>query len=112
MNSNSKNSNEEFSRKVKALELQKLEISNRVKRSPWLGLGVFGIIGWSIVVPTILGAWFGSLLDSRYLGTISWTLTFLIIGLILGCLVAWHWISKEQNSMHSKQDTNPKSNVI
>jgi ATP synthase protein I len=104
MKGNQQNSMEDFSREVKASEDRKLLARNKVQRSPWSGLGLFGIVGWSIVVPTILGAWLGSWLDSRYPGTISWTLTLLIIGLITGCLGAWHWISKEQDNMHSKQD--------
>jgi ATP synthase protein I len=109
MNSTNENGKEEFSREVKTRELQKLEAINRTKRSPWSGLGLFGIIGWSIVVPTMLGAWFGSWLDSRYPGMVSWTLTCMIIGLVLGCLVAWHWISKEQDAMHNKQSNKTKS---
>jgi ATP synthase protein I len=39
----------------------------------WFGLGMTGLIGWSVVVPTLLGTAFGVWLDSKYPGVHSWT---------------------------------------
>jgi len=69
-------------------------------RSPWFGLGYFGLIGWSVTVPTLSGVWLGSVLDDRFTGPPSWTLTCLLGGLTLGCINAAYWISVE-NSRHT-----------
>ena len=36
----------------------------------WFGLGMMGLIGWSVVVPTLLGAALGIWLDKRHPGSI------------------------------------------
>jgi ATP synthase protein I len=61
-----------------------------------------GVIGWSVVVPTLLGAALGLWLDWRYPGVCSWMLALLMAGLALGCLNAWHWVSKEDQAMREK----------
>ena len=65
----------------------------------WFGLGMFGMVGWSIALPTLLGAALGSWLDKRWPGEVSWTLSLILIGLALGCLNAWYWI-KQENDNH------------
>ena len=65
----------------------------------WFGLGMMGLIGWSVVVPTLLGAGLGHWLDGRHVGGRSWTLALLIAGLVLGCWNAWRWVSKEDKAM-------------
>ncbi|QRN85895.1 AtpZ/AtpI family protein [Clostridia bacterium] len=59
------------------------------------GLGLFGIIGWSITIPTIAGIALGVFLDKRFQAGISWTLTLLFVGIVIGCLNAWHWIKEK-----------------
>ena len=66
----------------------------------WSGLGMMGRFGWSIVVPTLLGAALGLWLDQRHSGVHSWTLALLVAGLTLGCLNAWRWVVKEDRAMH------------
>ena len=70
----------------------------------WFGLGMMGLIGWSVVVPTLLGAALGLWLDQRYPGGRTWTLALLMAGLTIGCLNAWHWVSKEDQAMRDGQD--------
>jgi ATP synthase protein I len=65
----------------------------------WFGLGMMGLIGWSVVVPTLLGAGIGVWLDRRYAGAFSWTLALLLAGLMLGCMNAWHWVAREDKAM-------------
>lgn len=65
------------------------------QRTAWFGLGMFGLVGWSIAIPTLLGTFLGLWLDDLYPGRASWTLTFLILGLALGCFNAWYWIKQE-----------------
>ena len=67
------------------------------RRTAWFGLGMFGLVGWSVAIPTLIGINVGIWLDRRWPGQASWTLTFLIIGVALGCLNAWYWIKQESH---------------
>ncbi len=70
----------------------------------WFGLGMMGLIGWSVVVPTLLGAALGIWLDKKYPGKHAWTLALLVVGLAIGCLNAWHWVAKEDKAMRDEQE--------
>ena len=72
----------------------------------WFGLGMMGLIGWSVVVPTLLGAMLGIWLDRRHSGAHSWTLALLVAGLMIGCLNAWHWVAKEEKAMREDEEDN------
>ena len=93
-----------FSREVKAKACRKLKARRTPTAGVWFGLGMMGLIGWSVVVPTLLGAAFGIWLDSRHQGSHSWTLMLLVAGLFIGCLNAWHWVTKEYHEMHEGQE--------
>ncbi len=58
-----------------------------------------GLIGWSVVIPTLLGAAVGIWVDTRYPSRYSWTLMLLLLGLVLGCFNAWHWVDSEYKEM-------------
>ena len=61
------------------------------------GLGVFGLVGWSVAIPTVLGAALGWWLDHRVAEHgFSWTLAMLLAGVALGCFNAWYWIERER----------------
>lgn len=83
---------------------RKLKAQRNSAHGVWFGLGMMGLIGWSVVVPTLLGTALGIWLDKHYPGSHSWTLALLVAGLTLGCLNAWHWISKEDRAMREKQE--------
>ncbi len=74
---------------------RKLKARGERDRSVWFGPGMFGLVGWSVALPTLagiaLGVWLDSALDDRA----SWTLTMLFVGLGIGCLIAWHRVRKE-----------------
>lgn len=74
---------------------RKLRARRESRRTAWFGLGTFGLVGWSVAIPAVLGTALGVWLDGRWPGQVSWTLTFLIIGVGLGCLNAWYWINEE-----------------
>ena len=95
-----------FSREIGAKAARKLKARRNPTQGVWFGLGMMGIVGWSVVVPTLLGAALGIWLDNRNPGTYSWTLMLLIIGLVIGCLNAWYWVSKEDKEMRDNQEDN------
>ncbi len=74
---------------------RKLRARQQSGPTAWFGLGMFGLVGWSVAVPTLIGIALGLWLDARWPGRPSWTLTFLIIGVALGCLNAWYWVKQE-----------------
>ena len=63
----------------------------------WVGLRMFGMVGWSVAIPALLGICLGVWLDNHTEGKFFWTLILLLIGMALGCFNAWYWISKESN---------------
>ena len=93
-----------FSRQVGVKAARKLKAQRTVSRTIWSGLGMMGLVGWSVAVPTLLGAALGIWLDKHHTGRHSWTLMLLLIGLILGCLNAWHWVAKEDRKIHEEQE--------
>jgi ATP synthase protein I len=70
----------------------------------WFGLGMMGLVGWSVVVPTLLGAALGIWLDNHHPGKHPWTLSLLVVGLAVGCLNAWHWVAKEEKAMRDESE--------
>jgi ATP synthase protein I len=91
-----------FGREVEAKAARKLRARSSTQ-GVWFGLGMMGLIGWSVVVPTLLGAALGLWLDKHHAGKHSWTLALLVAGLAIGCFNAWHWVSKEDKEMHEEQ---------
>ena len=93
-----------FSREVGAKAARKLKARRNATPGVWFGLGMMGLIGWSVVVPTLLGAALGIWLDNRHPGSHSWTLMLLVIGLVIGCVNAWHWVAKEEREMQAGEE--------
>jgi ATP synthase protein I len=94
-----------FSQQVAAKAARKLK-ARKSGQGVWFGLGMMGLIGWSVVVPTLLGAALGIWLDTHHPGKHPWTLALLIVGLAIGCLNAWHWVAKEDKEMREEQGNN------
>ena len=92
-----------LSREIGAKAARKLKAQRQSVPGIWFGLGMMGLIGWSIAIPTLLGASLGLWLDRHYAGTHSWTLALLVAGLVLGCWNAWHWVAREQSEMHEDE---------
>jgi ATP synthase protein I len=90
-----------FAGKVGAKAVLKLKARNSTQ-GVWFGLGMMGLVGWSVVVPTLLGAALGIWLDKHHPGKHSWTLALLVAGLAIGCLNAWHWVAKEDKAMREE----------
>ncbi len=59
-------------------------------------ISLLGVVGWSVTLPTILGVGVGAWIDHHWPSGISWALTLLIAGLVIGCTNAWVRIRKDQ----------------
>jgi ATP synthase protein I len=93
-------SDNQNSRLIDATIARKLAAQRRPAATVWFGLGMMGLVGWSVTVPTLLAAALGTWLDKKYPGGHSWTLALLVAGLCLGCWNAWHWVSRQNDQMH------------
>ena len=79
-------------------ESRKIEARGTRDGTIWFGLGMFGIVGWSVAMPTIIGVAIGVWLDSTMESGVSWTLMLLGAGVFVGCLNAWYWVKKESGN--------------
>ena len=95
-----------FSQQVGEKAARKLEAQRHVTQTVWSGLGMMGLVGWSVALPTLLGAALGFWLDKHYPGGQSWTLALLALGLGLGCFNAWHWVAKEDREINKPREDN------
>ena len=84
MTENGTDEAETISRKARRMERSR----SRRSRSAWVGLGMFGMVGWAIAVPTVAGVALGLIIDARWPGEMSWTLALLLAGVALAA-----WIS-------------------
>jgi ATP synthase protein I len=94
----------DFAKQIAAKAARKLRTRRQGPQSLWFGLGMSGIIGWSVAMPTVLGGLFGAWWDHRHPGPHSWTLALLAAGLVLGCVNAWHWVSRQNEAMDQAPD--------
>jgi ATP synthase protein I len=99
-----KEDSDAFSNEIAKKEKRKIKaLAN--KSNVWFGLGMMGMVGWSVVVPALIGALLGTWLDKKYPQTFSWTLSLLLSGLLMGSVIAWYWVDKEDKEMHQDKET-------
>ncbi|MCF8145815.1 MAG: AtpZ/AtpI family protein [Deltaproteobacteria bacterium] len=90
-----KDNPKDFSEEVRKKEARKVQARKEGDRSVWFGLGMFGLVGWSVAIPTLGGIAIGIWIDKTWPGPRSWTLMCLVIGVIIGCVNAWYWVKRE-----------------
>ena len=94
-----------FAEEIRAKATRKIK-ARKSTQGVWFGLGMMGLVGWSVVVPTLLGAALGIWLDKHHPGKHPWTLALLVVGLAVGCLNAWYWVAKEEKAMQDETEEN------
>jgi ATP synthase protein I len=78
------------------------EARARADPEPSLGrrLGQIGILGWTIVLPTLAGLAVGRGLD-RLLGTrVFFSAPLLMLGAVAGFWFAWKWMHRQEGNHH------------
>ena len=100
----SNNKEKPFSNAVDVREKRKLRARRKKEEPLWFGLGMFGVVGWSVAIPMVVCIFIGIWIDSKYPGQYSWTLMLLAIGLILGCLNAWTWVNRERKNIKKERE--------
>jgi ATP synthase protein I len=76
-------------------EVRKLRARREQHRAVWFWLGMVGLVGWSVAIPTIIGIALGIWIDRTWPSRYSWTLMLLLLGVAVGCMNAWSWIRQE-----------------
>jgi ATP synthase protein I len=73
----------------------------RERRQRWLRegepsmarfIGQIGVLGWIIVMPTLIGLFIGRWLDRTFGSGIFWSAPLLLVGVVIGCWSAWRWM--------------------
>jgi len=85
----------ELEKEIAEKQQRKLEARRKGEHSAWFGLGMFGLVGWSVAVPALIGVAIGLWIDARWPSRFSWTLMLLVLGVAVGCLNAWWWVQRE-----------------
>ncbi len=101
---NSQENDDLFVEKIAQKERRKLKAFRDKDNGVWMGLGMMGMVGWSVAVPSLLGTGLGIWLDKKYPKSFSWTLSFLIAGLLTGSVIAWYWVAKENKQIHGNKE--------
>lgn len=74
----------------------------REEPEPSLGsrLGQIGILGWAIVLPTLMGLALGHWLDRMFGTRVFFSAPLLMIGAAVGFWSAWKWMHRQQRNHH------------
>lgn len=83
-----------FTEEVVKKERRRIRGLRQQDRTVWFGLGMFGVVGWSVAIPTLIGVAVGLWIDQTWPSQYSWALMLLILGVMIGCLNAWYWVRK------------------
>jgi ATP synthase protein I len=78
-----------------AAKQERMLRARREKKGNWTALTILGVVGWSVVAPTLAGIALGVWIDTRWPGRFSWTVILLVAGLVIGCLTAWRRIRED-----------------
>jgi ATP synthase protein I len=91
---------------IRTREMQRVVLRKSLRRrrarqdaedSIWVWLGTFGLVGWTVMVPTLTGLAFGIFLDNHVDSSVSFAITFLIVGVAVGASMAWYWVRQESD---------------
>jgi len=88
------NSNRLLQEAVRRDRSRRLRAQQEGRRSIGQDLAIIGVIGWTVVLPTLLGIFAGRWLDRRFGTGIFWTLGLLLSGVSLGCVLAWQRLTR------------------
>ncbi len=86
---------ERLDRAVELRRVRREHWQREGERSIGRNLAMIGVLGWTIVTPTLIGIFGGRWLDRIFDTGIFWSLGLLVAGLALGCWLAWNWMQRE-----------------
>ncbi len=86
---------EELSEAVRIRQQRRARWEREGERSLWKNLSMIGSLGWLVVVPTLIGAFAGRLLDQTFGQGIFWTAALIFLGVAFGSYLAWQKVKRE-----------------
>ncbi len=89
----------DFTRKVGEKEARRIKGKTRKDDTLLFGLGVVGVVGWSVAIPALAFTAFGLWIDRTWPSRFSWALMMLILGVALGCMNAWYWVKRARQDI-------------
>jgi ATP synthase protein I len=89
-------STQKLLREVAAREARMIRRGREGAPNLWRSVGLMGLVGWSVVLPMLVGIAVGLWIDREWPSRFSWTLMLLVGGLAAGCVNAWGRIKREQ----------------
>ena len=104
MPDNKNRDEQDFFDSVGVREKRKIRSRNKNYDEVWFGLGTFGVVGWSVSIPTVTGAFVGIWIDLKWQGGYSWTLMLIVMGLIIGYINSWFWITRQRNKINEDRE--------
>jgi ATP synthase protein I len=85
--------------RLRGIALHKSQRRERARRrgtdNIWSWMGMFGLVGWTVAIPTLLGLALGVFVDNRVESSVSFAITFLVVGVAIGAATAWYWVREE-----------------
>lgn len=90
---------EEFTRQVGEKETRRIKGKTKKDTGIWFGLGMLGVVGWSVAIPTLIGTAIGLWIDRTWPSRFSWVLMLLILGVALGSFNAGYWVRKAHDKI-------------
>jgi ATP synthase protein I len=63
----------------------------------WHLASTIGMGGWLFVLPVVGGAYLGRYLDRSHAKGISWTMTFIILGIAAGIFNVWKFLIRKED---------------
>jgi len=74
--------------------------AEKIKKRPYIKwnteFGMIASLGGVIIIPVLLGIWFGGWLDEHFAQHFSWRLSLLFVGFVWGGFNAYWWFQIEE----------------
>lgn len=87
---------EKWLRQVRKRRERREEFEREGDNSFWQVVGIAGSVGWTVALPTVIGGLLGRWIDSKVEGSGQvFLFFFMLVGLTVGCIVAWRTISEK-----------------
>lgn len=97
----------EFTRQIGSKEWRRIKGKKHKNETVWFGLGMIGVVGWSVAIPTLIGTALGLWIDRTWPSRFSWVLMLLVLGVAVGAANAWHWVRKARESIIKDEQEGP-----
>jgi ATP synthase protein I len=86
---------EAFVTEVRERRERRRKNEREADESFWSTVGMMGTVGWSVALPTAIGVLFGRWLDGRLDAGHVFVVFFMLVGLAIGCVVAWRQVTEK-----------------